>query len=149
MSQLCPNCEAPSRTLALLDPPPAASPNLAHLLTSNEPPLESEVPFIHKAIADAQGRIQPLDEQIGSLKAQIHDLPAALFQFRSRRDEVAENVRRHQSVISPIRRVPAELICEIFLAVSLPDDAVNKPPWYLGHICRSWREYALAYSCLW
>ncbi|KAJ7648197.1 hypothetical protein DFH06DRAFT_1476276 [Mycena polygramma] len=149
MSQLCPNCEAPAQTLALLGPPPAASPNLTHLLTSNEPPLESEVPFIQKVIADGQGRIQPLDEEIGSLEAQIHDLQAALFQFQSRRDEVAESVRRHQAVISPIRRVPAELICEIFLLASSTDDGVNKPPWYLGHICRSWRDSALAYPALW
>ncbi|KAJ6458396.1 hypothetical protein C8R47DRAFT_1081670 [Mycena vitilis] len=105
--------------------------------------------FIHKAIADAQGRIQPLDEQIGSLKAQIHDLQAALFQFRSRRDEVAENVRRHQFVLSSVRRAPAELICEIFLAALSSEDGVSKPPWYLGHICRSWRHYALSYPALW
>ncbi|KAJ6447808.1 hypothetical protein C8R47DRAFT_1328223 [Mycena vitilis] len=146
MSQLCPNSEAPSRTLALLDPPPAASPNLTQLLTNNEPPLESEVPFIHKAIADAQGRIQPLDEKIRSLEAQIHDLQAALSQLQNRRDEVAESVRRHQSVISSIRGVPAELICEIFLLAS---SGASKPPWYLGHICRPWRRYALSYPALW
>ncbi|KAJ7648201.1 hypothetical protein DFH06DRAFT_1209711 [Mycena polygramma] len=145
MSELC-NCEAPSQTLALLDPLPEASPNLTHLLTSNEPPLESEVPFIQKVIAEGQGRIQPLDEQIGSLKAQIYRLQAALFQFQSRRDEVAESVRQHQSVISSIRRVPAELICEIFLAVSSSED---DPPWYLGQICRAWRDYAVSYPALW
>ncbi|KAJ7648286.1 hypothetical protein DFH06DRAFT_574444 [Mycena polygramma] len=147
MSQRCPNCEAPSQTLALLDLP-AASPNLTHLLTSNEPPLETEVPSIQNVIGHGQDRITLLHAQISSLEAQIHDLNNALLQFQNQRDEIAESVRQHQSVLSPVRRVPAELLCEIFLATSPSEDA-NNPPWYLGHICRSWRRYALSYPALW
>ncbi|KAJ7648209.1 hypothetical protein DFH06DRAFT_1095634 [Mycena polygramma] len=153
MTQLCPNCGVPPSTLTLLSDslPAVSSPDLTHVLTSNDPPLESELPSIHTYIGDGQDTIRELDAQIGSLEAQIHNLRAALFRSQSRRHEVAENVRQHQSIMSPIRRVPAELICEIFLAASSSEDAVavNKPPWYLGHICQAWRHHALSYPALW
>ncbi|KAJ7648269.1 hypothetical protein DFH06DRAFT_574259 [Mycena polygramma] len=155
MARLCHNCGVPLPTLTPLadsESRPAVSSEsleLAHLLTSNDPPLESELPSIREAIGDGQDRIIALDVQIGSLKAQIRDLRASLSQYQSRREEVAESVRRHQSVISPIRRVPAELICEIFLVASSSEDGVIKPPWYLGQICRSWRNHAVSYVALW
>ncbi|KAJ6458400.1 hypothetical protein C8R47DRAFT_1081674 [Mycena vitilis] len=128
---------------------PAVSSELTHLLRSNDPPLESELPSIREAIDDGTDRIRVLDAQIGSLETHIHDLRAALCWYQSGRDEVAQSVRRHQSVISPIRRVPAELICEIFVAASTSEDGMAKPPWYLGQICRSWRNYAVSYPVLW
>ncbi|KAJ7648264.1 hypothetical protein DFH06DRAFT_1476314 [Mycena polygramma] len=155
MAQLCHNCGAPPLTLTLLADPesrPAVSsqsPELAHLLKSNDPPLESEIPSIREVIGNGKDRIKVFDAQIHSLETQIHDLRAAVLQLQSRRNGVAESVRKHQSVISPIRRVPAELICEIFLAASSSEDAVSEPPWYLGHICRSWRHHALSYPPLW
>ncbi|KAJ7648241.1 hypothetical protein DFH06DRAFT_574159 [Mycena polygramma] len=155
MTQLCHHCGAPPLTLRLLaesESQPAVSSEsleLTHLLRSNDPPLESELPSIREAIGDGKDRIRVFDAQIGSLETQIHDLRAALSRYQSRRDEVAQSVRRHQSVISPIRRVPAELICEIFLAASTSEDGMTKPPWYLGQICRSWRNYAVSYPALW
>ncbi|KAJ7648200.1 hypothetical protein DFH06DRAFT_573665 [Mycena polygramma] len=155
MTQLCHNCGAPPLTLTPLADPesrPAVSsesPELAHLLKSNDPPLESELPSIREAISDGQDRISVFDAQIGTLKEQIHDLQSAILQLQSRRSEIVESIHQHQSITSPIRRIPAELVCEIFLLAWASEDAVNKPPWYLGHICRLWRNYAVSYPALW
>ncbi|KAF7345006.1 hypothetical protein MVEN_01663400 [Mycena venus] len=54
------------------------------------------------------------------------------------------------SASSPVRRVPPEMVCEIFaLTLSCKDDRMDKTPWQLGHICQSWRLAALGYPPLW
>ncbi|KAJ7163182.1 hypothetical protein C8R46DRAFT_1221968 [Mycena filopes] len=71
-------------------------------------------------------------------------------------------IRMCRTVISPIRRLPPEIIQEIFLFFTPSLDLSTSPhdrewspfpkvqiPWYLGHICRSWREIALSLGVLW
>ncbi|KAJ6506278.1 hypothetical protein C8R47DRAFT_112426 [Mycena vitilis] len=130
---------------ALAPLPVVSRPYRAHLLTSNEPCLDSEVPHIQHAIDDSLGQIGQLDAQIGALQAQIRHLQTTLEQCQRRRGEVSETVRQHQSILSPIRRVPSELICEIFSWTW----SGKKTPWNLGHICRSWRQHAVSYPLLW
>ncbi|KAJ7369005.1 hypothetical protein DFH08DRAFT_832934, partial [Mycena albidolilacea] len=122
--------------LLLLDVPPEVS----ALLKNNDVPPESQIPLIHDIISDGQ--------------TELDELEAILAQLIPRRNEVAERVRQHRAVLSAVRRVPPELIGDISaLTLSDNDDAAgataNKPPWYLGHICRSWRHAALSYPRLW
>ncbi|KAJ7369026.1 hypothetical protein DFH08DRAFT_832988, partial [Mycena albidolilacea] len=129
-------CGAPPTNLPLLDVPPEVS----ALLTNNDVPLESQIPLIRDIISDGQ--------------TEFDELEAILAQLIPRRNEVVERVRQHRAVLSAVRRVPPELIGDIFaLTLSDNDDAAgataNKPPWYLGHICRSWRHAALSYPRLW
>ncbi|KAJ7033515.1 hypothetical protein C8F04DRAFT_1104164 [Mycena alexandri] len=57
-------------------------------------------------------------------------------------------------VIPPIRHVPAEVLCDIFL-LTLPHTRLvggkSMPiaPWRLALVCRHWRECALVYAALW
>ncbi|KAJ6506256.1 hypothetical protein C8R47DRAFT_112117 [Mycena vitilis] len=146
MSQFSFNFAVP--LIPALTPLPVVSrPYRAQLLTNNEPCLDSEVPYIQNAIGDCQGQIGHLDVQIGALEAQIRHLQATLEQCQRRRKEVSESVRQHRSILSTIRRVPAELLCEIFQFAWTWSGP--KPPWYLGHICRSWRHHAVSYALLW
>ncbi|KAJ7460318.1 hypothetical protein FB451DRAFT_1096843 [Mycena latifolia] len=122
-----------------------------HLINSNDVPLDREVPEIHHIIANSQDRLDALDSQIDSLHA-------TLAQLVRRRDEMAEDVHKHKAVLSPVRRVPPELLCAIFW-MALPftrrvqgranGDLVTQAPWHLGQVCRKWRETALAYPHLW
>ncbi|KAF8173155.1 hypothetical protein K438DRAFT_1547239, partial [Mycena galopus ATCC 62051] len=113
-------------------------------LTSNNPPLESEIPVIRDIVSDGQDRVEALD-------AQIYILQAAVAELVRKRDEAAESTRERRAILSPIRRVPPELICNIFdLTIQSsaefcdPKSDTTEPPWYLGHICRRWRHYALS-----
>nr|GAT56660.1 predicted protein [Mycena chlorophos] len=66
-------------------------------------------------------------------------------------DELAEDLRRHRAILSPIRELPAELVCTL-LGLTLPvDDDPDglRVPWRLGHVCRRWRQAALSYPALW
>jgi hypothetical protein len=114
------------------------------LLTSNDVPLDSETPCIHGIISEGQN-------QIHALNSQIDNLVAAIARLTHQRDKIAEHVIQHRAIISPVRRVPPELICEI-LALSLSSDntnTANSAPWHIGHICRFWRHCVLAYPVLW
>ncbi|KAJ6493335.1 hypothetical protein C8R45DRAFT_1073261 [Mycena sanguinolenta] len=55
---------------------------------------------------------------------------------------------------SAIHRIPTELVCEIF-SLTLPHirhiatNAIEQPPWRLGHICQHWRAAALSNPLFW
>ncbi|KAJ7438550.1 hypothetical protein B0H11DRAFT_588700 [Mycena galericulata] len=65
-----------------------------------------------------------------------------------------ETFENHKKIMSPVRRVPAEILCEIFWW-TLPytrragAHTIQQAPWRLGHICKRWRATALQYSPLW
>ncbi|KAJ7309132.1 hypothetical protein DFH08DRAFT_486808 [Mycena albidolilacea] len=133
-------------------------PSFHNLFTSNDVPLESETSYIRDIVSDGQ-------DQIDALNVQIAKMEAAITRLTQRRDAIGEHVSQHRVILSPVRRVPPELICEILaLSVSGDDDEVsmdkpqlhirqicglNKPPWHLGLICRSWRRTVLGYPTLW
>ncbi|KAJ6492553.1 hypothetical protein C8R47DRAFT_1070589 [Mycena vitilis] len=153
MQKLCATCGVPldqETSVSLLHLPKldAPSQSLTCLLESNEIPLEPDLPFLRDLVSNAQDRLD-------AFNAQIDSLHATLAQLTRRRDETAEYVRQHRAVISPLRRMPPELLCEIFeLAWRNEDDedrtrTAVPPPWYLGHISRSWRDAAVPYAPLW
>ncbi|KAJ7168007.1 hypothetical protein C8R46DRAFT_1094690 [Mycena filopes] len=65
--------------------------------------------------------------------------------------------RSHNAGLAFVGRIPTEILCEIFRAtvpqiprdVDPPGSGVCEAPWRLGHICRRWRETALADAGLW
>ncbi|KAJ7605825.1 hypothetical protein DFH06DRAFT_1150306 [Mycena polygramma] len=135
MTQQCWNCGVPA---AFVHRPPLPETqkiahDFTHLRTSNDAPLDSEIPGVREIISDGEERLATLEN-------------------RTRRGgETSARVSRY-----PLRRAPPELICEIFaMTLDAVDDSTHikgtgyKPPWYLGHICRSWRLWALTYPPLW
>ncbi|KAJ7126287.1 hypothetical protein C8R44DRAFT_781541 [Mycena epipterygia] len=81
---------------------PRAS-RLAHLLESNDIPLDSEIPFIRQIISDNEARVDALNPQIDVLGAAMEELVAE-------RDQTQQCIRKHAAVLSAVRRVPSELI---------------------------------------
>ncbi|KAF8182140.1 hypothetical protein K438DRAFT_1161991 [Mycena galopus ATCC 62051] len=128
MTQFCLTCGAPPTKPVWL---PEAN-VLSSLFASNDVPLESHIPLIHDIISDGEAELQKLEVMLARLI--------------SRRDEIADQVRRHRNVLSSVRRVPPELICDIFALTMLDGDS---DPWHLSHICRTWRALALSYPPLW
>ncbi|KAJ7761231.1 hypothetical protein DFH07DRAFT_1059884 [Mycena maculata] len=121
----------------------------AHLLETNGAPLDTEILSISQTIADHQARMEVLDGRINALRATLR-------QPTEEREELAAHAESFSVILSPIRRVPVELVCEIFSwAAESPctrqigPHTVVRPPWHLGHICRSWRQIALGYPSLW
>ncbi|KAJ6463152.1 hypothetical protein C8R47DRAFT_1225269 [Mycena vitilis] len=120
--------------------PPTA---IQHLLRSNEPPGEAEIVIITGLISRFQHTVDALTARIG--------IPEAT----GERHVLAERVQRYTAVLSPIRRMPPEIMCEIF-SWTLPHTrrgtggiVTTVAPWYLGQISTRWREIALALPSLW
>ncbi|KAJ7435432.1 hypothetical protein FB451DRAFT_272076 [Mycena latifolia] len=145
MPKSCWNCGTllarPDLSLA----PPSV--DLTRLLTSNDVPHSSEIPNVLKALSDHEARLALLDAQIESMQSTLAELARE-------RNEIAESLRQHHVILSPVRRVPPELLGEIF-SLTLPwsrhihNVVAHQPPWRLGHVCALWRHAAVTYPALW
>jgi hypothetical protein len=81
--------------------------------TSNDVPLDSETSFIRDIISDRQSQVDLLDTQ-------IEDLEVAMARLTRKRDEIADQVRQHWAIVSPVPRVPPELVVKSWPCRCLP-----------------------------
>ncbi|KAJ7902473.1 hypothetical protein B0H13DRAFT_2513259 [Mycena leptocephala] len=152
-ASLCSECGASStgRPPALDAAVAPASGTRHHtLLNSNEPPEDAELPFISSVISNTDAPLAFLDEEISKLQDQLERLEkdrASLLSYRT----------RHCAILSPLRRMPLEVLGEIF-SWTLPSlsDAMDQgrfdmteSPWVLTQISSGWRETSLSTPFLW
>ncbi|KAK6996911.1 hypothetical protein R3P38DRAFT_3370720 [Favolaschia claudopus] len=114
------------------------------------PPLHSifntnYIPTDHE-ISQIRANILPYETELAKLNALIQRLSAP-------RDQVKDYVDSHRALISHPRRLPQDILAEIFLAcLPTTHDAVmspTEPPLLLGRICSRWRSIAFAFPRLW
>lgn len=124
------------------------SPIPKHLLETNDPPLESEEMLLRQIIeeADFQKDISQLDD--GIARAEL-----MLIAMKRRRSEIQASALAAKGVVSPIRRVPKEIIIEIVLYALHHDSGttlnVKQGPWVYSQVCRLWREEILSRRGIW
>ncbi|KAJ7769165.1 hypothetical protein DFH07DRAFT_880567 [Mycena maculata] len=129
------------------------SPGTRHhmLLTSNETPIESDLDTINRILSKADARLAYLDHAISRLQDGLADL-------EEERTWISGFRMLNKGILSPLRRMPPEILCEIFaytLPVPSADAAVCAPlnlsasPWVLTHISSRWRTMALSIPSLW
>lgn len=121
--------------------------SLQHLLSTNEPPLESEAIIIRDDyLRNAEKRALDLDEKLWRISNTWKELA-------EQRIEVQKSIESNRAILSPIRTLPNDIIYEILLRVPWypnydPLD-LSEPPWVLTRICSRWRSIALSMSSLW
>ncbi|KDR67473.1 hypothetical protein GALMADRAFT_147026 [Galerina marginata CBS 339.88] len=124
-------------------------PPIPHLLLSNVPPSDSQAILISNALLQGEIEQQRLmtdletngkNNSVGWKMACKHKIQQAV-----------EFIRQHRSILSPMRRLPEEILEELFRWTVPPgsERQWSNIPWKLGHICRAWRASALAASFLW
>jgi hypothetical protein len=118
----------------------------ADKLYTNYAPSGAEVDQIHQVIAKPLNDISQLTEKIACLQAIIDDLSRE-------RDELSRFVEDHRALLSGARRLPHELVQEIFMWC-LPNDrnpvmSSDEAPILLGRICKLWRQISLSTPQLW
>ncbi|KAF6749264.1 hypothetical protein DFP72DRAFT_913761 [Ephemerocybe angulata] len=116
------------------------TPFLEHLDT-NYAPTEEELPVLRNIIQENEEILTDLDAQIQAL----NDVRKARADF----------IQRHFALLSPLKRLPDDLLSTLFLALlNHPDNRHAKmsnthPAVVLSHVCRRWRQLALDTALLW
>ncbi|KAJ6498739.1 hypothetical protein C8R45DRAFT_979681 [Mycena sanguinolenta] len=118
----------------------------ASQLGTNYCPPDAELPQIEALLVEPRLKLQSLDEEIAVLRQ-------ALDQLAEERDNLSTYVEAHQALLSPVRRLPIDIIGAIFMAC-LPTHrncamSAQEAPVLLGRICSSWRAISLEMPQLW
>ncbi|KAJ6594658.1 hypothetical protein B0H19DRAFT_67244 [Mycena capillaripes] len=122
-----------------------SSPFAARLGT-NYCPKDEDIVDIKALLVEPSLRLKRLDEEIADLQKAIDKLAAE-------REELGTFVESHKALISPVRRLPLDIIQEIFVAC-IPTHrncvmSASEAPVLLGRICSSWRAISLSTPRLW
>ncbi|KAJ7140918.1 hypothetical protein C8R44DRAFT_603871, partial [Mycena epipterygia] len=108
---------------------------------TNYCPTDEEITEIQSLIIEPTLRLQRLDDEIADLQKVIDKLA-------EERASLGAYGEAHKALISPVRRLPLDVIQEIFVAC-IPTHrncvmSAREAPVLLGHICSSWRETSLS-----
>lgn len=120
---------------------------LKFLSESNVPPTEYESMQVAEMISEEESRFKELDREFTAARAVFERLEL-------QHSKCASGLLKHRPILSPIRRVPPEIVREIFLHVvdlelENPSYGSLKAPLLLGHISSVWRQISLEFPKLW
>ncbi|KAF8992811.1 hypothetical protein BDZ89DRAFT_1172867 [Hymenopellis radicata] len=134
-------------------------PLVGALLRHNEPATEAEDALLQNVLRAKRARLLSLDLQLCALHRE--------------RDELFDNVSQLQAAVSPLRRMPADVLGEIFdlCATFDPEPPVyniwckydarfaiprcfggldkSTAPWVLAQVSSHWRQVVMDYPLLW
>ncbi|KAJ3867117.1 hypothetical protein EV359DRAFT_61768 [Lentinula novae-zelandiae] len=149
----CPQCGYSSDRAPL--PIPLHSTRVNNLLHTNDSPTEDEQKTLETFLGHGKSELQYLKARIVSVKVLLEELERA-------KALLAKAVSEHETVLNPMRRMPDDLLVEIFLhGAGLyidPGDYfpsarhsldLNSPPWTYSRVCRRWRGTAMRTPLLW
>ena len=119
---------------------------------------ESELDRLRSRVANVQDEMVTLLEMENSADdtdygAEVERCQTLLNHLVRDRDEASNILEKHHALLSPVRRLPPEVLCEIFLHC-LPDKAFVtpaplEPPLLLASVCSMWRSISLSTAGLW
>ncbi|KAJ7476067.1 hypothetical protein FB451DRAFT_1366654 [Mycena latifolia] len=148
------------------------------LLESNSAPSETEARAIREIIISKETLMEQLDGEVSEAQAvlesmmqrraqaaeesglaldkfdaDIESARSVLKSLLTERDQTHQTLEAHRALLSPIRRIPPEVLGEIFIHC-LPKDtyigaSVAECPLLLTQISSNWRSVALAMPALW
>lgn len=108
-------------------------------MSSHRYPSEDDIRTIGCAIAH--------DEQVvAALNSEINTIMAQLEQVRLRKMKYQENIRQYRSLITLARRIPPELLANIFALCA--ESGWTRAPLVASHVCSAWRK-AAEYPHVW
>ncbi|KAJ6465864.1 hypothetical protein C8R45DRAFT_1079824 [Mycena sanguinolenta] len=115
-------------------------------LGTNYCPTDEEVLEIHSLLVEPTLRIESLHDEIADLQRSIDKLV-------EERAHLESYVEAHQALLSPVRRLPLDIIQEIFVAC-MPTHrncviSATEAPILLGRVCSGWRIISLSTPKLW
>ncbi|SJL02808.1 uncharacterized protein ARMOST_06145 [Armillaria ostoyae] len=126
--------------------PPDA--RIIELLRTNTSPTAFERKGFEITLSKAPSRIAELDSL-------IHATTSLLDYLTKDRSQALANQADAKKILSPSRRLPPEVLTEIFIRCWSLYGRTGPPldpravPWTLTHVCRKWRKVAIATPEIW
>lgn len=129
---------------------------LRHLMSERDRVKNLEAEW-HHSPDDADHFYDALEEDyqatLNRLDSEIQLNRASLSRLIASRDSTIQAIEQQRLILSPIRRIPLEVLSEIFLKCLPPDQFINpsphSAPLLLSQICQSWRSLSFSMGRLW
>ncbi|KAJ7198272.1 hypothetical protein GGX14DRAFT_325273, partial [Mycena pura] len=112
------------------------------LLVTNSVPSDVQINEIHSFIQSAEA-------EISALKDHMVQVQRTLDRLESQRAELASLVKSHRGVVSTFRRLPTDILGEIFSQCLGARAHSPKALSHLVGVCARWRAIAIASPLLW
>ncbi|KAK0230602.1 hypothetical protein IW262DRAFT_1291684 [Armillaria fumosa] len=167
----CPGCACPNHSVTVFAHDPLPSPAFTRITNSNDPPLPAESATIRGLIAEQTSRVSALQTQVAHLEAYRQDLLAQVSTVADKiaalereRERVAQAIQEQKRLLSPVRRLPPEVLALIFLETIVfpikrtPSasesewwdiELAESPMWAIEQVCRQWRRVSVSFPELW
>lgn len=123
---------------------PSQPEDIEVLLTTNTPPDDLQADYVRVSVSSISYELSQIDARLSELETEARTLKQQRLSLLASRDQ-------HRSVLSVVRRIPPEVLNEIFvhLARSEHFDALTGSQRALVEVCRTWRAVALSNGALW
>ncbi|KAK0239823.1 hypothetical protein EDD85DRAFT_464578 [Armillaria nabsnona] len=166
----CPNHYSPSTTSSSKETV-HASPTFDNLLRSNDSPSPSEECQIRDSISASEARVAAIDNHVAALKklqqalsSQLALIGAELEDLGSECGKVITRIAEHKRLLSPVRRLPPEILYKVFLGTIIFPMPQVQPrrdgySWdfhpsesglfSIELVCKTWHRAALGFPELW
>ncbi|KIK61402.1 hypothetical protein GYMLUDRAFT_582284 [Collybiopsis luxurians FD-317 M1] len=107
-----------------------------------------------RQLSEVRDLVLSVQDDLGWYDDEICRLESQLLQLKSRRERARKSQQSLRSLLSPIHRLPNELLIRIFVYVcqdisALPTFGLSVGPFYVSAVCARWRLLALSSSKLW
>ncbi|PBK64816.1 hypothetical protein ARMSODRAFT_863517, partial [Armillaria solidipes] len=89
---------------------------------------------------------------LSTLDSKLSELEAVADRLRAEQRQIRSELDAQQSLMAPVRRIPAEILLHIFELVSMDETCTlntANAPWVFGHVCCFWRTLATTSPVLW
>ncbi|KAJ6457234.1 hypothetical protein C8R45DRAFT_564575, partial [Mycena sanguinolenta] len=118
-----------------------------HLFTTNDPPTDVEAVQVRDVVDHLNATVVALDNSIADAEHLLENL-------QNMRQHAMEAIRRGRAILSVIRRLPSDILGEIF-SYTIPDlvplrrRATDRTPWVYSRVCSRWRTLSTSLPTLW
>ncbi|KAH7924998.1 hypothetical protein BV22DRAFT_466122 [Leucogyrophana mollusca] len=134
----------PLLSSCLMDPKIPVS--ISRLFRTNCVPSQMDAQRIFTLLAER-------NQELEIVGAEIERTRAELARLEDKKAGVRGVVQELEALMSPVRRMPTDIIAHIFEQClrdeGLPTANPRKAPLLLGQVCKAWRELTFSLPCLW
>ncbi|KAK0228842.1 hypothetical protein IW262DRAFT_1456058 [Armillaria fumosa] len=147
------------------------APTFDNLLRSNDPPSPSEECELRDSISAGEAHVVAIDSHVTVLKelqqalsSQLALISVELESLDSERGKVVARIAEHNRLLSPVRRLPPEILYEIFVGTIIFPMPEAQPQrdgyswdfrlggnalWSIELVCKTWHRTVLGFPELW